>query len=159
VYFFRGQNEQGDLLPTMLGQPPAGDLTAEGGGGGVGPGFTEPFTETVTRQVVQEFSMDQGMLAIRNHVAQQIGRKPTEEEVRRYVKELNAAFRADPTIMTTVTTTNPLTGESTTDITEDESDVSPEGMALSFAEDVDPAEQREYQAGRYFDVIMQAIGM
>lgn len=161
IYFFRGVNETGDLLPTMLGAEASGDLT---GGGGTGPGGTGeymgPTTETMIRNIVQEISMDQGMLALRNVVANEIGRAPTEAEVREFVRRANAAFRADPTVITQVTTSDPTTGESTTEITEDETDVNPEGMALGFVEeDLPEGERYEYQAGRYFDTIMSAIGL
>jgi hypothetical protein len=161
VYFFRGVNEEGDLLPALLGETPAGDLTsADGGGGGGGEaGFTGPITETITRNVVQEFSMDQGMLALRNIVANQIGRAPNDAEVREFIRQLNSAFRADPTVITQVTVTDPTTGESTTDITENETGVEAEARALGFAEDVSPAERQEYQTGRYFDRLMSEIGM
>lgn len=159
VYFFRGVNENGDLLPALLGETPQGDLAGGGGGGAGAPEYTGPITETVTRNIVQEFSVDQSRLALRNIVAQQIGRAPTDEELRDFVRQVNAAFRSDPTIITQVTVTDPITGESDVDITEDETNVDPEGMALSFAEEVDPAERQEYQTGRYFDAIMSAIGM
>lgn len=160
VYFFRGVNESGDLLPTMLGEEASGDLTG-GGGGGVGSDeYMGPITETMTRNIVQEISMDQGKLALRNIVANEIGRAPTEAEVREFVRRANSAFRADPTVITQVTTTDPITRESTTEITENETNVDPEGLALSFTEEDLPEEERyEYQASRYFDAIMSAIGM
>jgi hypothetical protein len=162
VYFFRGVNEEGDLLPAMLGETPAGDLaSADGaGGGGAGGEFTGPITETVTRNIVQEFSMDQGMLALRNIVANQIGRAPNDDEVREFVRQLNSAFRADPTVITQVTVTDPATGESTTDITEQETGVSAEAQAVEFGQEGVPEEELyEYQASRYFDRLMSEIGM
>jgi hypothetical protein len=162
VYFFRGVNESGDLLPALLGETPAGDLTSGGGGGGGGgeAGFTGPITETITRNVVQEFSMDQGMLALRNIVANQIGRAPNDAEVREFIRQLNSAFRADPTVITQVTVTDPTTGESTTDITEKETGVEAEARALEFGrEGVPEGELYEYQASRYFDRLMSEIGM
>lgn len=160
VYFYRGVNEEGDLLPILLGEE---DLVQpqliEGGGGAGAAAQTEPYTQTVTERQITEYSMGEGMMAVRQAVERQIGRKPTEAEVRNYVRSLNAAFRADPSIITTITTTDPVTGESDMERTVDESDVSAEAEAMEFAEDVSPEERQEFQAGRYFDALMSEIGM
>lgn len=164
IFFFRGISEEGDLLPQLLGEDVVDDLDGGGGGGGApeptGPGFTEPYTQTTTERQVQRYSREEGKMALRNLVSQSIGRAPTDDEVKQYVRQLNAAFNEDPTVITTVTTTDPVTGESETDRTVDESDVSAEGRATDFAREGVPEEElREYQTGRYMDTLMSAIGM
>ena len=120
----------------------------------------EPYTETQVEREVSEFSADEGLAMIREIVAAEVGRSPTDAEVATYIKNLNAAFRADPTVITTVTTTNPMTGQVDTTRTQDETNVSPEGRAIEFGnEGLSEAERFSYQSNRYMDVIMREIGL
>lgn len=150
-----------DLFPPPgSGQPTLADQLGENGdGGGSGlPTPTEPYTETTTETRITEYDAGDALMLVRNYVREQIGRDPTDREVQRFLKNLNAAARADPTVITTVTTTDPMSGESTTDVTTDETAVNPEAMGLQFGEEVAPGEEMEYQAGRYMDAIRGLLG-
>lgn len=144
-------------LPEALGVGGTGG--GGGGGGGLGEVMEGPITETITETQTTEFSTDQGMLMLRNFVAEQLGRAPTNSEVKAYVKELNAALRADPTVITTVITTDPVTNEVTTERDMDETGVEPEARAIMFADEMSPAERKEHMTGRYMDALMREIGM
>lgn len=158
IYFFRGVNEEGDLLPILLDEEPAGDLTAGAGGAAPGAGGTEPITQTMTRTINQEISADQGMLALRRVFQQQRGRMPNEEEIKELVRQVNAAFRADPTVITQTTTFDPVTQTETSETVEDESNVSVEGQAESFATQDDP-ERKTHLANQFMNAIASELGM
>ncbi len=157
IYFFRGVNESGDLLPLLLDEEAAGDLTT-GGGGAPGSMGTEPITQTLTRTINEEISAEQGMLALRRVFQQQVGRMPNEEEIKELVRRVNAAFRADPTVITQVTTFDPISQEETTETTEDLSDVSVEGEATEFATQ-DTEERKQHLTNQYVNAIAAELGL
>jgi hypothetical protein len=149
-------------LADMLGVSGEGqNELAPGGGAGGGGGLDEdltPYTETTVQRQVQEFSTDQGMLLIQDELARELGRAPTSAEVSRYVKQLNAKMRADPSIVTTVVTTNPATGRVDRSVTEEPTGVDPEALALSFSQ-APSAERTEFRTGRYIEAIMAELGL
>lgn len=159
-----GDIASGALLPGELAVQLGGDLNelamdGTSGGGGTGDELV-PFTQTTVQRQVQEISADQALMVLIDHMRQQVGREPTQDEISRLVKGVNAAFRADPTVITTVVTTDPTTGEVTTEETQDETDVDVGAMALrSSREDVPEEERQEYQGNRYFDALMQELGV
>lgn len=156
-----GLNVEELNLPGLLGEE---STFAEGGardsGQDVGEELGEPYTVTETERQITEFSKDEAMAAIRQVLAKDIGRAPTNAEARRFMSDVNSAFRDDPTVITSVTTVDPVTGEQDTERTVDETGVSVEERALQFGrEDVPEEELREYQTGRYIDVIAQELGI
>ncbi|NIP92992.1 MAG: hypothetical protein GWO24_05850 [Akkermansiaceae bacterium] len=119
---------------------------------------TEPITQTLTRTINEEISAEQGMLALRRVFQQQVGRMPNEEEIKELVRRVNAAFRADPTVITQVTTFDPISQEETTETTEDLSDVSVEGEATEFATQ-DTEERKQHLTNQYVNAIAAELGL
>jgi hypothetical protein len=149
---------QPGTLAGMLGTPAAGqNATAPGGAEGEP---MEPYTETRIEREIQEVSADQGLALLDSLIRRSIGRAPSKADIARFVKQINAAFRADPSVITSVVTTNPATGAIDQTVTRDETDVDPQGAALAFSQEgVDQAERNRYQSMRYVNVISDALGL
>jgi len=128
------------------------------GGEGAGSAEMMPYTQTTTETQYQEMSPDQGVMALRQSWLEEYGRNPSQDELSRYVKAVNAAFRADPTIITTVMNVDPMAGTTDTTATTEASGVDPSGMALTESEEDNP-ERSEYQSNRYFSALMQELGV
>lgn len=157
--------ETGALRPGELAVSLGGDLnelgemvsSGEVEGEGAGADMM-PYTETSTQTQTQEMSADQGLLVLRDAWIRSLGRAPNDQELSRFVKSVNAAMRADPTVITTVATHDPMAGTTNTTETVDQSTVDPQGMALRTSEE--PSEERsEYQANRYLDALAGLVGL
>lgn len=156
--------ETGALRPGELAVSLGGDLnelgemvSSGGTSGGEGADMM-PYTETSTQTQIQEMSADQGLLILRDAWIRSLGRAPSDAELSRFVKSVNAAMRADPTIITTVATHDPMAGTTTTETTTEETSVDPQGMALRESEQ--PSEERtEYQTNRYLDALAGLVGL
>jgi hypothetical protein len=100
------------------------------------------------------------MMLLRSELARQIGRRPTQSEVNTFVKALNAAARADPSIITSVVRVDPGAGTTDRTVTRQESGVDPAAQAAEFGiEGVPQAERTDFQANRYMDALMAELGM
>jgi len=145
---------QPGALADMLG------TTGGGGGGGTEGELMEPYTETRIEREIQEVSADQGLALLEDLIRRSTGRAPNKNDIAKFVKQINAAFRADPSVITSVVTTNPATGSVDSTVTRDETDVDPQGAALAFSkEGVNQQQRTEYQSMRYANVIADALGL
>jgi len=157
--------ETGALRPGELAVSLGGDLNelgemvSSGGTAGAGEGADMmPYTETSTQTQISQMSPDQGLLVLRDAWTRSLGRAPSDQELSRFVKGVNAAMRADPTVITTVATHDPMAGTTVTESNTDETSVDPQGMALRESEE--PSEERsEYQANRYLDALAGLVGL
>ena len=144
-------------LADMMGSA-AGAQTSPGGAEAGAP--MEPYTETTVDKTVKEYSLDQGLALLRSDLARQVGRAPTQQELGAFIKALNAASRADPTVLTTVVTTDPMTGNVDTQRTLDETTVDPNARAATFATTGVPKAEREgYQGQRFLEALLSELGM
>jgi hypothetical protein len=154
-----GELLPGELAPA-LGVTGSGLNQAGAGASGATGDELEPYTETEVNREVTEYSLDQGMMLLRSELARQIGRRPTQGEINTFVKALNAAARADPTIITSVVRVDPAAGTSDRTVTRDETSVDPQARAAEFGiEGVPEAEREGYQENRYMDALMAELGM
>lgn len=133
------------------------EAMGEGAGAGAGADMM-PYTQTTTETQYQEMSPEQGVVALRQSFVEQYGRNPSQDELSRYVKAVNAAFRADPTIITTVMNVDPMAGTTNIETTREESGVDPSGLAMEFSEEDNP-ERSEYQGNRYLGALMSELGL
>jgi hypothetical protein len=145
-------------LAAMLNTPATGQNELAPGGEGVGDELA-PYTTTQVDKEITQYSTDQAMNLLRSELAQQVGRRPTDKELATYVKGLNSALRADPTVITQVVRTDPGAGTVDRTVTRDESSVDPQARAAEFAISGVPEEEREgYQENRYLDALMAELG-
>jgi hypothetical protein len=149
-------------LASLLNTPATGQNELAPGSAGAGAVGDElaPYTETRVDREVTQYSTDQAMQLLRSELAQQVGRRPTDRELAAYVKALNSALRADPTVITQVVRTDPGAGTVDTTVTRDESSVDPQARAATFGiEGVPQAEREGYQSQRYLEALMNELGM
>jgi hypothetical protein len=139
-----------DFLKLKSGQR-AASSGGRGGGGGGGP--------TSYRNVSKSVSITSRPTAqalLKQTLAAELGREPTDAEVTRFVKALNKQERANPSV--TVTTGSSKGGNSTSSSTTTPSKIDPGAEAEQFAETVNPSEARRYQTGELYDVISRMVG-
>jgi hypothetical protein len=129
----------------------SGQRKASGGGGGGGP--------TSYRNVSKSVSITSRPTAqalLKQTLAAELGREPTNAEVDRFVKALNKRERANPSV--TVTTGSSSGGNSTSNSTTTPSSVDPGAEAEEYAETVNPTEAHRFQTGELYDVISRMAG-
>lgn len=125
--------------------------------------YTGPVTTTTTNENTYVSSRPTARAALTAALTEELGRAPYRRDVDRFLNALNKAERANPTITTTVSTTDPNPKDHTVDVTTttttEESKVDPQARAERFAEKLDPKEARRYQTGNYYEVIASMLGM
>lgn len=87
-------------------------------------------------------------------LAQQLGREPTEEEVSRFLRSLNAEERADPSVTNTHVSAS---GNSTSTTHDSSVDAGAEAMATAKSGPY-KAERGQYQDALYFDSLASMMG-
>jgi hypothetical protein len=122
------------------------------GSGGSGSGSSAPLTVTDTSYSLS--SLDQARQALAAVMAAQIGRKPTDAEVRKFLGQLNAKERKAP--VTTTTTRTP-SGAYQTTLQKDRS-IDPTEEATRFTQAQKPGEVEAYGEVSYYDILASVIG-
>jgi len=124
----------------------------DGSGGPGGSGSRGPLSVTDTSYSLS--SLDQARQALAAVMATQIGRKPSDAEVRKFLGQLNAKERKAP--ITTTTTQTP-SGAFQTTLKKDRS-IDPTEEATRFTQAQAPGEVQGYGEVQYYDILASVIG-
>lgn len=137
---------------------PGQDMSGGGGGGGRGSG---PTSSTTVSKNIRLTSLDSGSLALRQWMTREMGRVPSDAEVRAYVARLNAKERANPDIITTTVNTNASGTSTTSQKIEEGKAPEPEAEANRYgAEDPGVKVEREnFKRASYMGDIMAMLGV
>lgn len=121
-----------------------------GSGGG-------PSTSTSVNKSVRVTSRPTAQALLKQTLAAELGREPTNKEVTRFLNSLNKRERANPTV-TTTTSRSDGRGNSSSSSTTKDSSVDPGSEAEAFAETVNPTEAHRFQSGELYNVISRMAG-
>ena len=128
----------------------AEDAASSGGGGG---GGTSVYTQTQFNQT----SMAQGRSTLVNVLRDALGRYPTDDELRQFMRILNSEESKKPSVSTTTTTSADGNTSAVTNTTP--SSVNAEAMALDFAQEIRGGKAYQAnQADKYMSALMQSLG-
>lgn len=151
--------------------------------GGYGSGSTNPYEPTTTTSTSTSTSTQENVsltgrggarAVLVNAMATEMGREPTPNEVRRFLRSLHAAERRNPsrsrttsTTTSTTTTDRDRSGDTSVDTDTDtdtrtvsrQSNVDPTQKAEKFAEQIGGKEAERFQAANFFSVIEQMVGL
>lgn len=128
--------------------------TGLAGGGESGDGGG---TSTTTSTSISLTSRAGAWQVLISALTNELGREPTDAEISRFSKSLNAKERADPSVSTS-TTTYDAEGNAKTSTTSRQSGVEPTAEAMVFARSpAMAAERRQYKGAQYFDVIADML--
>jgi hypothetical protein len=154
-------NKNRKTLDEYLGTGLAFDQ-AESGGSRPEP-YYGPSTTTQTSTNVNLSSRPTARAVLTGALQAELGREPTQGEVRAFLKSLNMAEEKNPTVSTTTTTSDPdpktHNTEVTSSTTTEQSSVDPQQKAKNFAKQVDPQEAKRYQEGNYYDLLSRMLGV
>ena len=143
-------NKNGMTFEQMLAQGKGGPGSP--GSGARGPGGGGP--RTVTQSSINLTSREGAQQILANALAQQLGRQPSDSELTRFTRSLNAHERANPT----VTTTHYAAGGTASSSTTKQGNVDTGYEADQFGKKVAPAERNRFQDSQYMDIIASMIG-
>lgn len=186
---FEVANKNGTTIEQMLNQsnPATGKPLAGGAGpagsGGVSTSSSSSSSVSTSRQTQRSITLtsrEGAMAVLSNALAQELGRQPSQAELTRFTKSLNAAQMANPDVSTSTSTTatqasqsgsSSTSGSHTSSHTSSRSssnttgtsinkqgNVDPAYEATQFAKTTAPAERNRFQDSQYFDVIANMIG-
>lgn len=132
-----------------------------GSGGGSGADYS-PYTSTTTTSSVNLSSRAGARAFLVQAMATEMGREPTQKELTKFLRRLNAKEEKSPTVTKTTTTTDPSpSGDSTTtsDSTTKQSKVDAGREAEKYAEQIGGNEANSFQASNFMSVIESMVGL
>jgi hypothetical protein len=148
-----------ELLKRIPGEGALTSGYAGGGGGGGGGGRKALSTKDITK-VFDLTSLDQGAATLRQVLAQQLGRQPTDAEIKNYVAQLNAKERANPDIITTIAKSNAAGTVTTSSQVKEGKKPEADEEALKFSKNKgNAAERQDFQEGMYYEALAGLMGV
>jgi len=126
-------------------------LTTRGGGGGGGAGGGLSYPYTTRQQNIALTTRGDAKMLLAQAMQQLLGRNPSNDEVRGFVKQLHDEERDNPTI----TTTDVMSGTETSTTTR--GGVNQAVYAEQWVEEEFPKANREYEQGRYEQMALNIL--
>lgn len=153
-------NITGSTVEQYLSNIPGQSALSSPYAGGDGSRGRGPLSTKDIQKVFDLTSIDQGAAVLRQVLAQQLGRQPTDSEIKNYVAQLNAKERKNPDIITTIATSNASGSITTSQQIREGKKPEADEEALRFSKGTGTKQERQdFQEGMYYEALASLMGV